>query len=85
MPRLEILQDKLARKYYNDNGQLSHYQFLLSKQLLDEFPTALLGHNANHPRRTKMIQEARQKRYYQCLAKYIKSWVQNCQMCIRHT
>ena len=32
-----------------------------------------------------MIQEARRKYYYPCLAKHIKSWVQNCQMCIRNT
>ena len=28
-----------------------------------------------------MIQEARPKCFYQCLAKYIKNWVPNCQMC----
>ena len=31
-----------------------------------------------------MIQEARQKYYYPCLAKHIKNWVQNCQMCIQN-
>ena len=30
-----------------------------------------------------MIQEARQKYYYPCLAKYIKKWVNNCQTCIQ--
>ena len=31
-----------------------------------------------------MIQEARQKNFYPCLAKHIKNWVQNCQMCIQN-
>ena len=31
-----------------------------------------------------MIQEARQKYYYPCLAKHIKSWVMNCQDCIKN-
>ena len=30
-----------------------------------------------------MIQEARQKYYYPCMAKYIKKWVSNCQICIQ--
>ena len=61
IPNLEIRQDILARKYYNDIGQLSHCQFLLPKQLLDEFLHALNGQNANLPGITKMIHEARQK------------------------
>ena len=77
-------EDILVRKYYNDIGQISHYQILLPKQLLEEFLQALHGHNANHPGKTKMIQEARQKYYYPCLAKHIKNWVQNCQMCIQN-
>ena len=58
--RIEIRQDVLTRRYYNDTGLISHYQILLPKQLLDEFLHALHGHNANHPGITKMIQEARQ-------------------------
>ena len=30
-----------------------------------------------------MIQEASQKFYYPCIAKYIKKWVNNCQVCIQ--
>ena len=84
IPRIEIRQDILVRKYYNDSEQISHYQILLPKQLLEEFLQSLHGHNANHPGITKMIQEARQKYYYPCLAKHIKNWVQNCQMCIQN-
>ena len=72
IPRIETRQDILARKYYNDIGQISHYQILLPKQLLEEFLQALHGHNANHPGITKMIQEAQQKYYCPCLAKHIK-------------
>ena len=64
IPRIEIRQDVLTRRYYNDTGMISHYQVLLPKQLLDEFLHALHGHNANHPEITKMIQEGRQKYYY---------------------
>ena len=62
--RIEIKQEVLTRKYYTDTGTISHYQILLPIQLLDEFLQALHGHNSNHPRITKMIQEARQKYYY---------------------
>ena len=84
IPRIEIRQDILVQKYYNDIGQISHYQILLPKQLLEEFLQALHGYNANHPGITKMRQEARQKYYYPCLAKHIKNWVQNCQMCVEN-
>ena len=30
-----------------------------------------------------MIQEAKQKYYYPCMASYIKKWVSNCQICIQ--
>ena len=58
--KMEIRQDVLTTKYYNDTGMISDYQILLPKQLLDEFLHALHGHNANHPGITKMIQQARQ-------------------------
>ena len=31
-----------------------------------------------------MIQEARQKYYYPCIAKYLRNWVTKCQMCIQN-
>ena len=77
IPRIEIKQEVLTRKYYTDTRTISHYQILLPIQLLDEFLRALHGHNSNHPGITKMIQEARQKYYYPCIAKYIKKWVSN--------
>ena len=58
IPRIEIRQDILARKYYNEIRQISHYQILLPEPLLEEFLQALHGHNANHPGITKIIQEA---------------------------
>ena len=82
--RIEIRQDVLTRKYYNDTGMISHYRILLPKQLPDEFLHALHGHNANHLGITKMIQETRQKYYYPCIAKYIRTWVTKCQMCIQN-
>ena len=81
MPRLKNRQDILARKYYNDIGQISHFQIILQKQLPDEFSEALHGHNAYHAAITKIIQEAHPKYFYPCLAKYIKNWVQLCQLC----
>ena len=81
--RIEIKQDVLARKYYTDTGMISHYQFLLPKQLLEDFLQSLHGHYSNHPGNTKMIQEARQKYYYPCIAKYVKKWIKNCHTCIQ--
>ena len=63
------IQNVLTRRYYNDLGMISHYQVLFPKQLLDKVLHALHEHNAN-PGITKMIQEARQKYYYPCIAKY---------------
>ena len=85
--RIEIRQDVLTRKYYNDRGMISHYRILLLetyKQPLDERSHALHGHNANHPGIMKMIQDARQKYCYQCIAKYIRTWVTKSQMCIQN-
>ena len=82
--RIEIQQVVLTRKYYTYTGTVSHFQTLLPIQLLDEFLLALHGHNSNHPGITKMIQEAKQKYYYPCIANYIKKWVSNCHICI-HT
>ena len=81
--RIEIKQEVLTRRYYTDTGTTSQYQKLLPAQLLEEFLQALHGHNSNHPGITKMIQEARQKYYYPCIAKYIIKWVTNCQICIQ--
>ena len=81
--RIEIEQEVLTRKYYTDTGNTSHFQILLPIQLLDEFLQALHGHNSNHPGITKMIQEARQKYYYPCMAKYFKKRVSNCQIGIQ--
>ena len=81
--RIEIKHEVLTRKNYTDTGMISHYQILLPIQLLEELLQALHGHNSNHPGITKMIQEARQKYYYPCMAKYIKKWVSNCQVCIQ--
>ena len=82
--QIYILPDDVnTRRYYTDTGTTSHYQILLPAQLLEEFLQALHGHNSNHPGITKMIQEARQKYYYPCIAKYIKKWVTNCQICIQ--
>ena len=63
---------------------ISHYQILLLQQLLNEFLHALHVHNANHPGIRKMIQEARPKYYYPCIAKHIRTWVTKCQMCIQN-
>ena len=81
--RIEIKQEVLTRKYYSDTGTISLIQILLPIQLLEDFLQALHGHNSNNPGITKMIQEARQKYYYPCIAKYIKKWVSNCQVCIQ--
>ena len=81
--RIKIKHEVLTRKYYTDTGMISHYQILLPIQLLEELLQALHGHNSNHPGITRMIQETRQKYYYPCMAKYIKKWVSNCQICIQ--
>ena len=84
IPCIEIRQDVLTRRYYNDTGMISYYQVLLPKQLLEEFLHALHGHNGNHLVITKMIQEARQKYFYPCIAKNIRTCVRESQMYIQN-
>ena len=51
-PRIEIRQDILARKYYNDMRQVSDYQMLLPKQLL---PTSIARTQCKSPRNNKKL------------------------------
>ena len=63
LPRTEVRNDVLVRKYYDDTGMISHYQLLLPHQLPNEFLHSLHGQSAKSPGIAKKIQEARRKRY----------------------
>ena len=59
--RIIIKDDILYRQYYNDIGEVSHFQVLLPGQLLKVFLQSLHGTAGKHPSISKMMQENRQK------------------------
>ena len=57
------------RKYYGEDGTLTHHQILIPKHIVPEFLSTLHGKTSKHPGITKMIQESRTKYYYPGLAR----------------
>ena len=68
---LRNLKEKLEGNPFDENELASDYRYQHYLQ------------NITRIEITKMIQEARQKFYYPCMAEYIKKWVTNCQVCIQ--
>ena len=59
--RIIIKDDILCRQYYNDLGEVSHFQVLLPGQLLKVLLQSLNGTAGKHPGFSKMTQEFRQR------------------------
>ena len=70
------------RKYYGEDGTVTHRQILIPKHIVPELLSTLHGKMNKHPGITKMIQESRAKYYYPGLARKIRAWVINCPDCI---
>ena len=81
--RITIKDDILYRQYYNNIGEVSHFQVLLSGQLLKVFVQSLHGTTGKHPGISKMMQEIRQKYYFPSIATYVRNWVRDCKICIQ--
>ena len=62
--RIIIKEDILYQQYYNDIGEVSYLQVLLSGQLLKMFLQSLHGTAGKHPSFSKKMQEIRQKYYF---------------------
>ena len=80
--RIIIKDGVLMRKYYGEDGTITHHQILIPKHIVPELLSTLHGKTNKHPGITKMIQESRTKYYYPGLARKIRAWVINCPDCI---
>ena len=70
------------RKYYREDGTITHHQVLIPKHLITELLSTLHGKPNKHPGIPKMIQECRTKYYHPGLARKIRAWVTKCPDCI---
>ena len=80
--RIIVNDGVLMRKYYGEDGTVTHHQILIPKHIVPELLSTLHGKMNKHPGITKMIQESRAKYYYPGLARKIRAWVINCPDCI---
>ena len=70
------------RKYYGEDGSVTHNQIIIPKHLVPELLSTLHGKTNKHPGITRMIQECRSKYYFPGLARKIRAWVTSCPDCI---
>ena len=80
--RIIVKDGVLMRKYYGEDGTITHHQLLEPKHIVPELLSTLHGKTNKHPGITKMILESRTKYYYPGLARKIRAWVINCPDCI---
>ena len=80
--RIIVKDGVLMRKYYGEDGTVTHHQILIPKHIVPKLLSTLHGKMNKHPGITKMIQESRAKYYYPGLARKIRAWVINCPDCI---
>ena len=57
--RLIMKDGVLMRKYYGEDGTITHNQIIIPKHLIPELLSTLHGKTSKHPGITKMIQECR--------------------------
>ena len=70
------------RKYYGEDGSVTHNQVIIPKHLVSELLSTLHGKTNKHPGIAKMIQECRANYYFPGLARKIRAWVTSCPDCI---
>ena len=80
--RIIMKDGVLMRKYYGEDGSVTHNQVIIPKHLVPELLSTLHGKTNKHPGITKMIQECRAKYYFPGLARKIRAWVTSCPDCI---
>ena len=80
--RIIMKDGVLMRKYYGEDGTVTHHQIIIPKQIVPELLSTLHGKTNKHPGITKMIQECRAKFYYPGLSRKIRAWVTSCPDCI---
>ena len=80
--RIIMKDGVLMRKYYGEDGSVTHNQVIIPKHLVPELLSTLHGKTNKHPGIAKMIQECRAKYYFPGLARKIRAWVTSCPDCI---
>ena len=81
--RIIIKDDILCRQNYNDLGEISHLQALLSGKLLKVLLQTLHGTTGKHSGISIMMREIRQKIYFPSIATFVRNWVRDCEVCIQ--
>ena len=80
--RIIMKDGVLMRKYYGEDGSVTHNQIIIPKHLVPELLSTLHGKTNKHTGITKMIQECSAKYYFPGLARKIRAWVTSCPDCI---
>ena len=80
--RIIMKDGVLMRKYYGEDGSVTHNQIIIPKHLNPELLSTLHGKTNKHPGITKMIQECKAKHFFPGLARKIRAWVTSCPVCI---
>ena len=80
--RITMKDGVLMRKYYGEDGSVTHYQIMIPKHIVLELLSTPLVKANKHPGITKMIQECRAKYYFPGLARKLRAWAMSCPDCI---
>ena len=81
--RITLKEGLLFRKNVGETGSVKYYQFLISKQLVNEVLRILSGWIGKHSRITKTIIAYREKYYFPKMPQLIRKWVMSWEQCIR--
>ena len=78
-----IVNDRaFMRKYYGEDGTVTHHQILILKHIIPELLSTLHGKMNKHPRITKMIRGVPNEILLPGLARKIRAWIINFPDCI---
>ena len=75
--------DVVYRQNYNNVGDFSQLQVLLTVPLKETLLNSLHSEARKHPGVSKMTKEIKQKLYFSSLANHYGKWVKECQTCVQ--
>ena len=81
--RIIIKDGLLYRQYFGDTDKVKYFKVLLPKHLVDEFIQHQHGLFSKHPGIAKVIQQCRERYYYQGLALKICQHISQCHECLQ--
>ena len=80
---LSSFDDVLCRQYYNDLGEVSHFQVLLPGHSLKVLLQSLHGTAGKNPGISKRRPDIPQKICFPSVATYVRNWVRDCEISIQ--